>query len=473
VVEHEPSERLGAGQPRALAQGAQRLAERRPGQLRGAVVERGEVELGDRGHGGGDDGTTSESPVISDDRAHHRRRFSGRDPDEAERAATPLELLYDLTIVVGFSTAADQLAHYVAEGHAGAGVAGFAFASFAVSWAWLNYSWFASAYDTDDWVFRLATMVQMVGVIVLSLGLPQMFSSVDHGGTLDNGVMVAGYVIMRVALVFLWWQVSRHDAERAPAARTYMVAVGAAQVGWVALAVAGLPVGTAFASFSVLIAVELVGPFLAERRGRTPWHPGHIAERYGLLVIITLGEVILGTVAALNAVVHGEAGWTVDAALLAFAGVGLAFGCWWMYFSVPWAVPLTRHRERAFVFGYGHLFGFGALAAMGAGLHVAAIGLEGEAKIGATATVLSVALPFSLFVAVFYVLYSSLMRARDPFHIGLLAGTAALIGLSVALAALGVSTTTCLVVLALAPAVTVVGYEAVGHRHMADALERL
>ena len=82
-----------------------------------------------------------------------------------------------------------------------------------MSWAWLNYSWFASAYDTDDWVFRLATMVQMVGVIVLSLGLPPMFESIDHGGTLDNRVMVAGYVIMRVALVFLWWQVSRHDPD--------------------------------------------------------------------------------------------------------------------------------------------------------------------------------------------------------------------------------------------------------------------
>ena len=179
----------------------------------------------------------------ADDRAHRRRRFSGRDPHEDHRASTPLELLYDLTIVVAFGTAADELAHYVAEDHVGAGVAGFAFAAFAVSWAWLNYSWFASAYDTDDWVFRLATMVQMVGVIVLSLGLPQMFASIDRGDTLDNGVMVAGYVIMRVPLVFLWWQVSRHDATRAPAARSYMATIGVAQVGWVALAVLDLPIG--------------------------------------------------------------------------------------------------------------------------------------------------------------------------------------------------------------------------------------
>ena len=70
-------------------------------------------------------------------------------------------------------------------------------------------------------------------------------------------------------------------------------------------------------------------------------------------MIITLGEVILGTVAALNAVVHGEAGWTIEAALLAVAGVGLTFGCWWMYFALPWAEPLARHRERGWSLATG------------------------------------------------------------------------------------------------------------------------
>jgi low temperature requirement protein LtrA len=411
------------------------------------------------------------SPLA--DRTHHRRRFRGRDPNEEHRVTTPLELLYDLTIVVAFGTAADQLAHFIAEDHVWAGVGGFAFASFAVSWAWLNYSWFASAYDTDDWVFRLATMVQMVGVIVLSLGLPQMFASIDHGGTLNNGVMVAGYVVMRVSLGFLWLMVARHDPARAPAARTYVAVIGTAQVGWIALAIADLPIVTTFALLSVLLAVELVGPWVAEQRSPTPWHPHHIAERYSLLVIITLGEVILGTVAALNAVVHGEAGWSVDAALLAIAGVGLAFGCWWTYFSVPWAEVLVQHRQRGWPFGYGHLFLFAPLAAMGAGLHVAALMLEDKAEIGATGVVLSVAIPYAIYVAVFYGLYALLMRTADPFHMGLLAGTAALVGLSIVLAAAGVAVPVCLIVLALAPVVTIVGYETVGHRHVAAALERL
>ena len=305
----------------------------------------------------------------------------------------------------------------MADAHAWAGVVGFAFACFAVVWAWIQYSWFASAYDTDDWVFRIATMVQMAGVVVLALGLPQMFESIDHGDTLDNGVMVTGYVIMRVPLIFLWLQVARHDPERAPAAHTYAVGIAVAQVGWIAFVFLDLPVTTTFACFTVLYAIELAGPFLAERKAQTPWHAHHIAERYGLLTIITLGEVIIGTVAALNALVHGEAGWTTDAVLLTIAGVGLCFGCWWAYFAIAWAEAIERRRRRAFVFGYGHLLVFGSLAAMGAGLHVAAYRLEGEAKIGDAATVLSVAIPVAVFLLTLYALYSLVMREHDAFHL--------------------------------------------------------
>ena len=110
---------------------------------------------------------------------------------------------------------------------------------------------------------------------------------------------------------------------------------------------------------------------------------------------------------------------------------------------------------------------------MGAGLHVAAYSLEGEAEIGTTGVVLSVAIPVAIYALVFYALYSIVMREHDPFHLGLLAGTGAVLVLSVVLAAAGTDMTVCLLVLMLAPLVTVVGYETIGHRHMEKALERL
>ena len=392
-------------------------------------------------------------------RSHRRRNFAGRDPNEEHRSATPLELLYDLTFVVAFGIAANELAHYLADGEIWTAIVGFAIAAFAVAWAWINYSWFASAYDTDDWVMRVATMVQMLGVIVLALGLEQMFASIAEGGVIDNRVMVAGYVVMRVPMIFLWARAARDDPPRRPAAATYIWTIAVAQVFWVVLAIVALPLGATIALIAVLVGVEMLGPFVAERRkGGTPWHADHIAERYGLLVIITLGEGIIGTVASINAVVHGEAGWTVEAGVVAFAGVGLIFATWWTYFVLPWGQVLSVYRERSFLWGYGHILVFAPLAAIGAGLHVAAYYLEHQTTLGPLGTVLSTAIPFAIYTAALYVLYWAFTRQADPFHLVLLAGTTAVLVLSVALAAMGVGVAACLLVLMFAPVVTVVGY---------------
>jgi len=401
--------------------------------------------------------------------------MGGRDPGESHRAATPLELLFDLTFVVGFGTAANELAHYLAEGHVGAGLTGFAFATFAVSWAWINFTWFASAYDTDDWVFRVATMVQMLGVLVLALGLPAMFASIDEGAKVDNAVMVAGYIVMRTAMVFQWLRAARQDPGRRSACLMYATTISVAQLGWIALLVAQTSVLVTFLWVTALVLVELAGPVIAEfRKGGTPWHAHHVAERYGLLVIIALGEGLLGTAVVVNALIGPEGpGWSPDVVVLGLAGTALTFGMWWIYFILPFGALLHRHRERSFGWGYGQIVLFGALVAVGAGLHAAAYHLEHHSVLGTTGTVLTVAIPIALYVVSIYVLYYQLSRAFDPFHLLLLAGTAGVVLASIAMAAAGTPMVWCLAVLALTPWVTVVGYEAVGYRHGEESLARL
>jgi low temperature requirement protein LtrA len=402
-------------------------------------------------------------------------RMSGRDPDEAHRAATPLELLFDLTFVVAFGTAADQLAHYLAEDHIRTSLLAFGFVAFGISWAWINFSWFASAYDTDDWVFRLLTLVQMVGVLVFALGIADVFSSIDEGHHVNNGVLVAGYVVMRVAMVAQWGRAARQDPARAAASRTYIVTILVAQAGWVALAFARTSVGAMFAWAAGLLLIELGGPVVAEtRKGGTPWHPHHIAERYGLLVIIALGEAILGTIAALGAIVGPEGqGWSVEAAVVGFAGVALTFGMWWIYFVMPCGAILERRRERSFGWGYGHIPLFAAVVATGAGLHVAAYLVEDKTELDVLDTLLTTAIPLAIYVLAIYLLYTYLSRTVDPFHFLLIGASAVLLGASVAMAAAGVSIEWCLLVLSLVPWVTVVGYETVGHRHNAQVIADL
>jgi low temperature requirement protein LtrA len=404
---------------------------------------------------------------------HRTRRMLGRDPHESHRVSTPLELLFDLAFVVAFGTAANELAHAVAHDHVVAGIGAFCFATFGISWAWINFTWFASAYDTDDWVYRLTTMLQMVGVLVFALGLKPMFESVTtHEETLDNDVMVWGYVVMRVAMVFQWWRAGQHDASRGDVCRAYIVSIVIAQVLWCVLAVVDLPVGTTFALMAVPFLVEIGGPAYAETRlGGTPWHAHHIAERYGLMVIITLGEGMIGTMASIN--VLAEDGLTWDIALLALAGTALTFGIWWSYFVVPTGDILHARRERSFSFGYGHMPIFGSIVAIGAGLHVAAYYLDHETHLGLLGTVLTVAVPVVAYTLVFYVGYAVLTRTLDAFHLVLLAVTAAVIAAAVLMAAADVGLVWCLLVLSLTPWVTVAGYEAVGYRHNIEVLEDL
>jgi low temperature requirement protein LtrA len=399
--------------------------------------------------------------------------MGGRDPHEAHRPATPLELLFDLTFVIAFGLAANEFAHAIAEAHYKTALIGFGFASFAICWAWINFSWFASAYDTDDWIFRLTTMVQMIGVLVFALGLPAMFSSIEKLDYLDNSIMVLGYVIMRVAMVFQWLRAARQDPARRRACLTYATAISVAQAGWAALIFLDFSIGVTFIFAAILTLIEMTGPYLAEKKdGGTPWHAPHIVERYGLFAIIALGEGVVGTVAALSAVIQAQ-GWTRDAALVGVAGTGLTFGMWWVYFMMPSGPVLhVKRTEKSFVWGYGLMVTMASIVATGGGLHVAAYFIEGKAKIGPLGTVLSVAIPVAIFLGSIYAIYAYLVDEFDRFHIWLLIGTAAVVAVAIAAAVIGVNMAVCLVILMFAPAVTVVGYEWLGHEHQADVLER-
>ena len=227
---------------------------------------------------------------------------------------------------------------------------------------------------------------------------------------------------------------------------------------------------TTFAWAAVLVAFEMFGPWLAERRmGGTPWHAHHIAERYSLLTIIALGEGVVGTVASLSAVVSAQ-GWSVAAVLVAVAGTGLTFGMWWVYFIVPQSQLLRARRELSFRFGYLHLVVFAAIVATGAGLHAAAYYVEHHSKLDAVGTVLSVAIPVAVYIVAVYLLYASLINARDAFHLLLVGLTAAVLVAAVVLVDRGMSMANALLIVMLAPAVTVVGYELLGYRHAEEAI---
>jgi low temperature requirement protein LtrA len=240
---------------------------------------------------------------------------------------------------------------------------------------------------------------------------------------------------------------------------TYAATTSIAQIGWVVLIGVSLAAPGPIILGAILVLIELSGPLLAERQaGGTPWHPNHIAERYSLLAIIALGEGVVGTVAALSAVVDRQ-GWTLDALLVGIAGMGLTFGMWWVYYLLPSGKILERHRDRVWVWSYAQVLIVTSIVATGGGLRVAAYLIDGRARITALAALLAVVVPVGVFLGSMHALSYYLVRQFHVFQVWWLIPTAGIIVVTLVAALSGVDVARCLVILMLAPAVTVVASE--------------
>ena len=346
------------------------------------------------------------SPQAVDTTDRWKVPMRPRSPDEVHRAATPLELFFDLVFVVAIAQAGGRLHHAIAGGHLAESLLSYLMVFFAIWWAWMNFTWFASAYDTDDVPYRLAVFLQIVGSLILAAGIPRAFDGHDFS------IATYGYVVMRLGLVGQWLRAARSDPERRACDLRYAMGVTACQVGWVALL--SVPRDAALTGFLALVIAELLVPAWAERKASTTWHPGHIAERYGLFTIIVLGESILAASLAIQAAVqagHRGLGTIVVGGLLT------VFSMWWLYFDHPTSRLLTS-LPRAFFWGYGHFAIFASAAAVGAGLAVAVDHATGKAAIGAVGTGAAVAVPVAIYLLGLWGLHVGL-RAELPRGAGL------------------------------------------------------
>ncbi|MCD2197671.1 low temperature requirement protein A [Actinomycetospora endophytica] len=311
-----------------------------------------------------------------------------RDPDEPGRTASTLELFFDLVFVVAVSIAAVDLAHALAEGHVLDGLVAYAVVFFGIWWAWMNFTWFATSFATDDWLYRLLTIVQMGGVLALAAGIGPFFTS------RDTTVLILSYVVMRVAMVAQWLRASRSAGSSRRATQVYAAGIAGVQVLWLAsLLLSGPAAGIALV---VLILAEISVPVVAETRGTTPWHPHHITERYGLFTLILLGESLL---ASANAIIealaeHEELGSLISIAVLALV---VTAALWWIYFWPPHHEAITTFG-RSLRYGYVHYFVFAAAGAFSAGVEVEIDTITGRSALGEVAASYTVSVPVAVFL---------------------------------------------------------------------------
>jgi low temperature requirement protein LtrA len=331
------------------------------------------------------------------------RPLTGRDPGEANRVASPLELLTDLCFVVAVAQAAAALHHEISTGRVGHGAAGFAMAFFAIFWAWLNFTWFSSAYDNDDVAYRLLTILQIVGSLMLAAGIPRM---IQDG---RSALAVGGYVVMRIALVTQWFRVASDDPPRRRTALRFAYGVMAVQFGWICFLF--VPSALVVPWFLVFVALELCIPPFAESAGHTPWHPHHVAERYGLFFIIVLGECILSTTLAIQQALD-LGGVFTGLVRVIVGGVVIVFSLWWLYFSREDADVLQQQNvARNMAWGVGHYFVFAATAAVGAGLAVRIEYYRHHLIVSGLTSALCLTVPIAVIIVSVYVIH---IRPHDP-----------------------------------------------------------
>jgi low temperature requirement protein LtrA len=323
--------------------------------------------------------------------------MTARSRDEEHRVASPLELFFDLCFVVAIAQAGIQLVHAVAAGHAGEGILNYAMIFFSIWWAWMNFTWFSSAYDNDDALYRVVTLVQIAGVLVLAAGVSQAFE--HHVYT----AVWLGYVIMRFALIAQWLRAARgaQGPEKTMALR-YAGGVFLCQIGWLGLLV--LPQSGRPWVFLVMAVAEMCVPLYAEKDFVTSWHPHHVSERFGLFTIIVLGETIAAsTVAVKSAVDEHDA--LRELLPIAAGGLLIVFAAWWIYFVVPIHGHLRSNRQ-SFLWGYGHYLIFSSAAAIGAGLEVAVEEAVGKTQISTLAASAAVTLPTALYFLTVWLLHA-------------------------------------------------------------------
>ena len=229
-------------------------------------------------------------------------------------------------------------------------------------------------------------------------------------------------------------------------------------------------------TFLLLVLAELAVPVVAERVGApTPFHPRHVAERYGLLTIIVLGEVILASVQAVQGALAAPAlnaspgheppgasgGISGSLAMLVVGGLLLVFSLWWLYFKREHADLIGQGRRITWVFGYVHVIVFASVAAVGAALAAAVDVIQHAGSASPRTVALALAVPIALYALTLAGLHAAADRDRSVLLAAGLMSAAA-----VAVALLGLDMGLTVLLIGLVTAAAVVQHIVASHRRV-------
>ncbi len=245
----------------------------------------------------------------------------GERPAERGQRVTSLELFFDLVLVFAFTQVTSFLSHSPTWGGLLRGLLLLG----VLWWAWSAYAWLTNTLDPEEDAVRLAMFAAIAAMLVVSMAAPGAFGA-------DGVTFGIAYFVVRAFHLLLYAIAGRGDRDLFGAV---VRIVPAATLAPALLVVAGFLHGSAqLALWGAALAIDYLGVLLGHMRG---WRvsPEHFVERFGLIIIIALGESIV-------AIGVGAARVTLSAGVVAAAllGITVAACLWWSYFD--WVVYVSQ-----------------------------------------------------------------------------------------------------------------------------------
>jgi low temperature requirement protein LtrA len=281
---------------------------------------------------------------------------------KGDRRVTWLELFFDLVTVVAISRLGLLLHH----DHSFAGVLAFAGLLIVVWWVWISYSYLADIFDNDSAFDRLIQLTGMAGLAIVALSLP-------GGQTASPTLFAAANAGLFALLGAVYLFSGRSEPEARELSRWYVSGSWTGALLWIVSIFMDAPLQYYAWGAAVLANALISGPLAYARMRHAPEQNSHMPERFGLFLLIVLGEVILATI---NGIADVHLNGTGIATGL--AGFAIAAAIWWIYFDHFDGSLITKAIQhgpgaqvRSFIYGYGHLLVYAAIIITGVGIELA------------------------------------------------------------------------------------------------------
>lgn len=282
-----------------------------------------------------------------------RPRLRTDEEEHRERRVSWLELFFDLVFVVVIAELANHLAGHVSVD----GLLGFMILFLPVWWVWIGGIYYNERFETEDISYRLFVFLQMLPIAALAVFV--------HDGLGTTSVQFAiSYAVVRIMLILMWLRGGWHEPRSRPVTNRYALGFTISVLLFLASTLIAPPLR--FLMWGIGMALDVLTPVTTLRyQAHLPrFSTSRLPERYGLFVLIVLGETIVRAV-------HGIAergAFTLVTAGEGTLGLGLAFGLWWVYFDFVARRPPRPGVWWSLFWGYLHLPLVMGIVAIGAGI---------------------------------------------------------------------------------------------------------